>query len=212
MTMVSYVPKLNKAVVLLSSMHHKAHIDPASTDKQKPGIITYYNSTKGGVDTNDHLCGTYNVGRRTKQWPLAIFFHLINVSAINALIVHRANTDKLRTHVRRNFLWQLSVELIRDHQKRRWKCMSWKIASHPLQNWDVAIAPRRNAIVKYQQNARNVQDLCAMITLKYTVNSVTRVIQIIPKDSSINYDLSIPKYKLLIIDNYFNLTCFCIIS
>lgn len=119
MTMVSYVPKPNKAVVLLSSMHHAAHIDPTSTDKQKPEIITYYNSTKGGVDTNDHLCGTYNVGRRTKRWPLAIFFHLINVSGINALIVHRANTDKSRTHVRRNFLRQLSVALIQNHQKRR---------------------------------------------------------------------------------------------
>lgn len=119
MTIVSYVPKPNKAVVLLSSMHHAAHIDPASGDQRKPEIIMYYNSTKGGVDTNDHLCGTYNVGRRTKRWPLAIFFHLINVSCINALVVHRANTNKSHTHVRRNFLRQLSVELVHHHQKRR---------------------------------------------------------------------------------------------
>ncbi|GBP30941.1 PiggyBac transposable element-derived protein 4 [Eumeta japonica] len=119
MTMVSYVPKPNKAVVLLSSMHHAAHIDPYSNDQQKPEIIMYYNSTKGGVDTNDHLCGTYSVGRRTKRWPLAIFFHLINVTGINALVIHRANTDKSSTHVRRHFLRQLSVELVQNHQKRR---------------------------------------------------------------------------------------------
>ncbi|GBP04944.1 hypothetical protein EVAR_21160_1 [Eumeta japonica] len=86
MTMVSYVPKPNKAVVLLSSMHHAAHIDPDSNDQQKPEIIMYYNSTKGGI---------------------------------NALVIHRANTDKSSTHVRRHFLRQLSVELVQNHQKRR---------------------------------------------------------------------------------------------
>lgn len=65
-TMVSYVPKPNKAVVL-SSMHHAAQIDPTSIDQRKPEIIMYYNSTKEGVGTNDYLCGTYSVGRRTKR-------------------------------------------------------------------------------------------------------------------------------------------------
>lgn len=119
MTMVSYVPKPRKAVVLLSTMYHGADIDPTSGDRQKPEIITYYNSTKGGVDTNDQLCGTYNVGRRTKRWPLAIFFHLLNVTCINAFVVHRANTNKLRTHVRRYFLRQLATELVENHQKQR---------------------------------------------------------------------------------------------
>lgn len=47
--------------------------------KKKPEIITFYNITKGGVDTCDQLCSNYNVGRRTKKWPLAIFNHFINV-------------------------------------------------------------------------------------------------------------------------------------
>ncbi|CAH1977147.1 unnamed protein product [Acanthoscelides obtectus] len=100
-------------------MHHGAYIGPGSGDQQTPGIIMYYSFTKGGVDTNDHLCGTYSAGRRTKRWPLAIFFHLINVACINALVVHRANTTKSRTQMRRNFLRQFSVELVHNHQKRR---------------------------------------------------------------------------------------------
>lgn len=119
MTMVSYVPKPNKSVVLLSTMHHGADIDSTSGDKQKPEIIMFYNSTKGGVDANDQLCGTYNVGRRTKRWPLNIFFHLLNVTCINALVVHRANTCNIRTHVRRHFLRQLAAQLVQDHQKQR---------------------------------------------------------------------------------------------
>lgn len=47
MTLVSYVPKKNKSIILLSTMHHEANV---SRDKEKkPDIILYYNETKGGV-------------------------------------------------------------------------------------------------------------------------------------------------------------------
>ncbi|KAH9636992.1 hypothetical protein HF086_013662 [Spodoptera exigua] len=119
MTIVSYVPKPKKAVVLLSTMHYDNAIDETTGSAQKPEIITYYNSTKGGVDCNDQLCSNYNVGRRTKRWPLAVFFHLVNVSGINAFVIHKANTDKGITHIRRIFLKQLAAALVTDHQKRR---------------------------------------------------------------------------------------------
>ncbi|KAJ4434657.1 hypothetical protein ANN_23222 [Periplaneta americana] len=51
-TLVSYVPKKNKAVVLLSAMHHDKSIDSQSP-KKKPEIILQYNKTKGGVDLMD---------------------------------------------------------------------------------------------------------------------------------------------------------------
>lgn len=79
--------------------------------------------------------------------------------------------------------------------------MSWKIASHqPLQNVDVAIAARGNVIAKYQQSAINVQDLCAMITLKYTVNSATRVIRIVPKNTILPMISVYLSTKLLLTD------------
>ena len=119
MTIVSYVPKPKKAVVLLSTMHNDNAIDATTARAQKPEIITYYNSTKGGVDCNDQLCSNYNVGRRTKRWPLALFFHLLNISGINAFVIHKANTDKSITHTRRIFLKKLAAALVEDHQKRR---------------------------------------------------------------------------------------------
>ncbi|KAJ8966080.1 hypothetical protein NQ314_003749 [Rhamnusium bicolor] len=64
-TLLSYIPKeKNKIVLLVSSMHHDADIDETSENK-KPEIICYYNSTKGGVDTVDELCGTYSVSRKS---------------------------------------------------------------------------------------------------------------------------------------------------
>lgn len=119
MVMVSYVPKQKKAVVLLSTMHNDNAIDETTGSSKKPEIVTFYNATKGGVDCNDKLCATYNVGRRTKRWPLALFFHLVNVSGINALVIHRSNNEKSDTYVRRIFLKKLATELVQEHQKRR---------------------------------------------------------------------------------------------
>ncbi|KAK9513200.1 hypothetical protein VZT92_026754 [Zoarces viviparus] len=54
MTMVSYVPKKGKAVVLLSTMHDDRAVDDNSV-KKKPEVIQYYNQTKSGVDTMDQM-------------------------------------------------------------------------------------------------------------------------------------------------------------
>ncbi|CAH2098693.1 unnamed protein product [Euphydryas editha] len=52
-TMVSYVPKSNKAVVLVSSMHH----DKCNNQEgEKPEIILFYSHTKNGVDGLDKMC------------------------------------------------------------------------------------------------------------------------------------------------------------
>lgn len=47
---MSHVTKPSKAVILISSMHHLKEFDE---DVQKPEIISYYNRTKGGVDSLD---------------------------------------------------------------------------------------------------------------------------------------------------------------
>ena len=49
-TLVSFIPKKNKSVVLLSTMHRDAAVDAKT---KKPQIIQFYNSTKEGVDTVD---------------------------------------------------------------------------------------------------------------------------------------------------------------
>ena len=58
LTIVSFVPKYNKAVLLLSSKHHDSQVD---NQTGKPIIILDYNKTKGAVDTIDQLCHKYTV-------------------------------------------------------------------------------------------------------------------------------------------------------
>ena len=65
-TMVSYVPKKGKAIIMLSTMHHEEAIDEGSS-KKKPKIIQYYNGTKAGLDTFDQLIRTYSCNRQTKR-------------------------------------------------------------------------------------------------------------------------------------------------
>lgn len=111
-TMVSYVPKKNKAVVCISTMHHDGAIDPSTGDEKKPAIITTYNETKYGVDILDKMCRQYDVARNTKRWPLVLFFHIMNVAGVNALNIYRANKNYAIV-CRRNYLKDLAFELVK---------------------------------------------------------------------------------------------------
>lgn len=114
-TLVSYVPKKSKNVLLVSSMHDGAKIDE---ETGKPEIIMDYNATKGGVDMVDKMCETYNVARGTNRWPMVIFYSLMNVAGINSYIIYTQNNPSIKTN-RRQFLEELSYDLINEHLRRR---------------------------------------------------------------------------------------------
>ena len=114
-TLVSHVPKKNKAVLLLSSMHHNGEVNE---EDNKPEIISYYNSTKGGVDEIDKKCSNYNRSRRTRRWSMAIFFRMLDLSAINAGILYNLHSHE-KTVDRSVFLKLLARSLIVPQMQRR---------------------------------------------------------------------------------------------
>lgn len=116
-TLVSYVPKRNKTVILVSTFHVDKGIDPDSGEQKKPSVITFYNATKGGVDTADQMCATYNVARNIKRWPMVVFFTMLNVAGINSQVIYLGNG--LGTVRRRIFLKMLSKELVAGELARR---------------------------------------------------------------------------------------------
>ncbi|KAJ8972575.1 hypothetical protein NQ314_000102 [Rhamnusium bicolor] len=117
-TLVLYVPKENKAVILLCTIDDKGEIDGAIN---KPNIILDYNNTKGGVDTVDQICASYSTQRITRRWPLAVFFRILDIAGINSQIIFN-NTQLLeKTPRRRKYLSELSVSLIEGHMKERAK-------------------------------------------------------------------------------------------
>ncbi|XP_023239706.1 uncharacterized protein LOC111638264 [Centruroides sculpturatus] len=123
-TLVSYVPKKNKNVLLLSSMHHSGSIDQKSGSLQKPEIITFYNITKGGVDTVDQMTGTYNCARTTRRWPMIIFYCMLNIAGINSQIIHQSNGNCSKVSSRREYLKRLGLELMYEQIDRRKSMLS----------------------------------------------------------------------------------------
>ena len=95
-TLLSYKAKMNKIVLLLSSYHH----EPEIGSNGKPEMINFYNKTKGGVDTMDQMCARYSTSRRTRRWPLCMFYGLINIAVTNVFILYKlsglATTHKER--------------------------------------------------------------------------------------------------------------------
>ena len=54
-TLVSYIPKKKKNVLILSTFHNHDKIDEETRTARKPEIVTFYNTAKGGVDTIDQM-------------------------------------------------------------------------------------------------------------------------------------------------------------
>ncbi|KAJ8928620.1 hypothetical protein NQ314_018789 [Rhamnusium bicolor] len=90
--LTSYVPRKNKNVILLSSYHNDDAIDGDTKDVFKPELITFYNSTKGGVDVVDRLKSEYSATRKSNRWPFTVFCTLLNIATINSQIIYRDNT------------------------------------------------------------------------------------------------------------------------
>ena len=118
---MSYVPKKNRSVVLLSSLHHDAVI---CNDTEKPEIIEYYNKTKGAVDTLDQMCARYTVQQATQRYTMAMFCGMTNVALVNAYVVYAHNMRKQQPHMklkRKEFLLSIARHLVTTFVTQRYK-------------------------------------------------------------------------------------------
>ncbi|KAI4886808.1 hypothetical protein NFI96_022436 [Prochilodus magdalenae] len=114
-TAVSYCPKNQRNVILMSTLHKDAAVSSGS-DK-KPIIILDYNKNKGGVDNLDKLTATYTCQRMTRRWPMVVFYNILDVSAYNAFVlwthIHQGwNSNK--KNKRRMFLEELGRSLVKS--------------------------------------------------------------------------------------------------
>ena len=119
-TLVSYVPKKDKSVKALSTMHHDTAVEG---EDRKPEIILHYNATKSGVDNLDHLCPLYTYRRKVNRWPVVQFGNRIDVGAVAAFVTWMAKYSEWKSSEggrrRRVFLLELGHELVMPNIKRR---------------------------------------------------------------------------------------------
>lgn len=123
LTLVSYVPKPGKCIVLLSSLHQEHNIC-GPKDNYKPEIMSYYNVTKGAVDTLNKLLQEYSCRRCTRRWTLSLFLHYLDIAAYNALVLWLIKNPTWqcneRMHKKREiFLEMLAAELYSENIDRR---------------------------------------------------------------------------------------------
>ncbi|XP_041635205.1 uncharacterized protein LOC121504472 [Cheilinus undulatus] len=110
-TLTIYQAKPRKAVTVLSTMHPTVFV--GSKKKKNPETVIYCNVTKVGVDVLDQMARLYTVKGPARRWPLAVFYNLLDMAAINAHILYKACTS---TYIpRRAFILQLAKELRDEH-------------------------------------------------------------------------------------------------
>ena len=116
-TLVSYIPKRRRNVILLSSSHGRGTIDPVCP-KNKPIMIADYNQGKGGVDQMDENVTEFSTVRKTSRWPLLVFFNMIDVACNNCFLHLKRDGYP---HNKKKFLDNLSKMLVSNYAIKRFK-------------------------------------------------------------------------------------------
>lgn len=126
-TFISYVPKVNKAVNLLTTQHHDRSV--SDTEQKKPEAIIYYNKTMGGSDTFDQTIMYTSCRRTTNRWTLRVFHYLVDATTCNGykLMQESLSEDELNTNFgkrrsrHRVFLEKLAIDLMMTQISHRFE-------------------------------------------------------------------------------------------
>ncbi|XP_013771429.1 piggyBac transposable element-derived protein 4-like [Pundamilia nyererei] len=119
-TLVSYVSRRGKNVLLMSTKHRTP--DVSGEGKRKPVIIQDYNRCKGGVDNLDKVVGTYSSRRKTNRWPVALFHNLLDVSLYNSYVLWTAidpSWKQQKNYKRRLYVEEVGEALVNPHILKR---------------------------------------------------------------------------------------------
>lgn len=114
-TLTVYQAKVNKNVIVLSTMHSSTSISEDS--KKKPETILYYNNTKYGVDVVDQMARKYSVKAGSRRWPVHVFYNILDLAAINAYVIYKEITGNQIK--RRDFILMLCEELAEKYSNAR---------------------------------------------------------------------------------------------
>jgi hypothetical protein len=106
-TLTVYQGKPSKNVLMLSTLHKS--VSCSDNRKKLPESVEYYNKTKYGVDALDKKARLYTTKVASRRWPLQVFYNILDIAAINAVIVYNEVLGKRMT--RRAFILKLIEEL-----------------------------------------------------------------------------------------------------
>lgn len=79
--------------------------------------MSFYNSTKYGVDVVDQMCRKYSVKSASRRWPVHSFFNILDLAGIKAWILYKELTKEKIS--RRDFLFKLGEELAKEYVENK---------------------------------------------------------------------------------------------
>ncbi|XP_059169788.1 piggyBac transposable element-derived protein 4-like [Physella acuta] len=179
-TLVSYQSKKQKNVLLLSTMHNNPDIDSTNALK-KPEIVLYYNKTKGGVDAMDQMAKAFTVKRKTKRWPLVVFFNMIDLASIAARVVfqckyptsslgHADNRQLFNIDIAQSLtLLQILKRSVPTHQdivKQNITSVLKMLQPRELATQTTSTPPKRQRTSEDSSNSATKQKRCALCPTK----------------------------------------------
>jgi hypothetical protein len=91
-------------------------------DTGKEEINVFYRQEKGAVDSHGQMCSWYTTARKTKRWPMRLFYGMIDSAALNAFVIFTENVPKFGAHKkdrRQKFLKELALAVIIPHARQR---------------------------------------------------------------------------------------------
>ena len=109
--LLSYVPKKNKGVLMMSSFHQKPNIQTETEDK-KSQLIIDYNFGKGGVDIMDSRIEDFTCKRKTNRYTMLMLFNIIDISVNNSFLLFAHNSPKME---KKTFMKALSEQLAHEN-------------------------------------------------------------------------------------------------
>ena len=76
----------------------------------KPRVVEDCNAYMGFVDKSDRMVNSYGITRRTWKWTKKLFFHLTDMTILNAFVIHKSSGGKM-THksFREVLVWDLII-------------------------------------------------------------------------------------------------------
>ncbi|XP_040924779.2 uncharacterized protein LOC121201908 [Betta splendens] len=110
-TLTAYVYARRKTVRVLSSDHSVVHTEDSY--RNRPDTVTRYNATKFSMDVLEQKLRRYSVRMETRRWPVAVFYNMIDMAALNAYVLYQACTGGKER--RGAFLLALATELANPH-------------------------------------------------------------------------------------------------
>ncbi|XP_078121188.1 uncharacterized protein LOC144527155 [Sander vitreus] len=153
-----YGSKPNKSIFILSTKHPTVFI--GAERKKKPDTVTDYSHTKVGVDVLDQMARLYSVKAGTRRWPVAVFYHMLDLAAINAHILYKQCLSKRES--RREFILGLASELRQNHMDAKIAAAVEKTAVRITASICAPLAPGKKTQCQVGKCTRNkTKDNCA---------------------------------------------------